>query len=473
MATVLPRMLNFVLVPLHTGVMKPDSYGEVSLVFAWFAIFNVFLAYGMETAFFRFFNKHGNKAVVVSTSLLSLLLSTLLFLGLGFLFKLPLGNLLEVKESLTFYIILILALDALTIVPFARLRAMERPIKYSTIKVVSLAINLLLNLFFLSILPKWAKNQPESYWAEFFIENFQIEYVFIANLIASAVALIWVSGLYFDIKYRFDKVLWKQMMKYALPVMVAGIAFTVNEVFDRVLLSKLLEEDVAKAEIGKYAACYKLAVFMTLFGTAFRLGVEPFFFSHAEAKNPQKTYAQITTYFVIIGGIIFLAVLAFADPLKKLLVRDEAYWDALDIVPIILLASFCLGIYHNLSVWYKITDRTKFGAYISSVGAFLTLAINIIFIPKIGYMASAWATLVAYATMMCLSYYLGRKYYPVPYNLRKIFFYGGISILFSMLSFYVFERNLIAGSVFLLVFLALIYKLEGDKLKTIFLNREN
>ena len=473
LATVLPRMLSFLLVPLHTDVMNPDAYGEVSLVFAWFAIFNVVLAYGMETAFFRFFNKHKSKAVVVSTSLISLLLSTLVFLALGFLFKVPLGNLLEVKETLTIYIVLILALDTLTVVPFARLRAMERPIKYSTIKVVSVAANLFLNIFFLSLLPKWAKNKPQSYWDEIFIDDFQIEYVFIANLIASAIALIWISGLYFDIKYRFDKILWKQMMKYALPVMVAGIAFTINEVFDRVLLSKLLDENVAKAEIGKYSACYKLAVFMTLFGTAFRLGVEPFFFSHAKEENPQKTYAQITTYFVIIGGVIFLTVLAFADPLKRLLVRDKAYWDALDVVPIILLASFCLGIYHNLSVWYKITDRTRFGAYISSIGAFFTLAINIIFIPKIGYMASAWATLVAYATMMCLSYYLGKKYYPVPYNLRKIFFYGGLSIVFSLLSFYVFDRNLIVGSLFLLVFLALIYKLEGDKLKTIFLNREN
>lgn len=469
----MPRMLSFLLVPLHTDVMNPGAYGEVSLVFAWFAIFNVVLAYGMETAFFRFFNKQDNKSLVVSTALISMLSTSILFMCFAYVFKTAFGNLLEVKSSLIGYIILILGLDALTVVPFAWLRANEKPFKYSVIKVLSVAVNLFLNIFFLTLLPKWATKAPDSYWAEIFIVNFQIEYVFIANVISSALALILISGLYFEVKYRFDKSLWYQMLKYAAPVMIAGIAFTINEVFDRVLLQKLLPEDIAKAEIGKYSACRKLAVFMTLFGTAFRLGVEPFFFSHANTENPQKTYAQITKYFVILGAVIFLSVLVFADPLKALLVRDEAYWEALKVVPLILLAAFCLGIYHNLSVWYKITDRTKFGAYISSIGAVLTLSINFLFIPKIGYMASAWATLVAYATMMVLSYYFGRKYYPIPYNLRKIVFYGGLSILFAGLSFYVFNRNLIVGSILLLVFLGLVYKLEGDKLKVIFVKRED
>ena len=263
------------------------------------------------------------------------------------------------------------------------------------------------------------------------------------------------------------------MLTYATPIMLAGIAFTINEVFDRVLLSKLLEEGVAKAEIGKYSACYKLAVFMTLFGTAFRLGVEPFFFSHAKEANSQKTYAQITKYFVMLGSVIYLTVLVFADPLKRLLVRDEAYWEAMQVVPILLLAGFCLGVYHNLSVWYKITDRTKYGAYISGVGAVLTIGINLLFIPTYGYVASAWATLAAYGTMMILSYQLGKKYYPVPYNMRKIGFYGGLAIVFALTSFYLFDRSLLAGSLLLLVFLGLIYKLEGEQLKTIFFKREN
>lgn len=472
LATVLPRVLSFLLVPLYTSVMNPETYGEISVIFSWFAIFNVVLAYGMETAFFRFFNKHANKEHVISTSLLSLLLSSVIFFVAALMFKETFASLIDVKESLIIYIILILVLDALAIVPFAWLRAKERPLRYSIVKVTSVAINLLLNIFFLTLLPKMAENgQP--FWSEIYKEDFQIEYVFIANVISSGVAFLWISGIYFDTKYKFDKQLWREMLKYSLPIMIAGLAFTVNEVFDRILLDRLLPEDIAKAEIGKYSACYKLAVFMTLFGTAFRLGVEPFFFSHANTENPKKAYAQITNYFVIMGSLIFLGVMVFIDPLKKLLVRDEAFWEALDVVPIILLASFCLGIYHNLSVWYKVTDRTKFGAYISSVGAIITLVINISLIPKIGYMASALATLAAYGSMMLLSYHFGKKYYPVPYNMRKIVFYLSVSFVFSVLSFYVFNRNLIAGSLLFLLFLGLVYKMEGDKLKSIFIKRED
>jgi len=472
LATVLPRVLSFLLVPLYTSVMNPETYGEISVIFSWFAIFNVVLAYGMETAFFRFFNKYSDKENVISTSLISLLISSLIFFAISLIFKETFASLIDVKESLIIYIILILVLDALAIVPFAWLRAMERPLRYSIVKVTSVAMNLLLNIFFLTILPELAEKGP-SFWAEIYKENFQIEYVFIANVISSGIALLWVCGIYFDSKYSFDERLLKQMLKYSLPIMVAGLAFTVNEVFDRILLDRLLPEDIAKAEIGKYSACYKLAVFMTLFGTAFRLGVEPFFFSHANTDNPKKAYAQITNYFVIMGSLIFLGVMVFIDPLKKSLVRDAAFWEALDVVPIILLASFCLGIYHNLSVWYKVTDRTRFGAYISSVGAIITLAINISLIPKIGYMASAWATLAAYGSMMILSYYFGKKYYPIPYNMRKIVFYLSVSLVFSILSFYVFNRNLIAGSILFLLFLGLIYKMEGDKLRSILLRRED
>ena len=472
LATVLPRVLSFLLVPLYTSVMNPETYGEISVIFSWFAIFNVVLAYGMETAFFRFFNKYSDKENVISTSLISLLISSLMFFVVSLIFKETFASLIDVKESLMLYIILILVLDALAIVPFAWLRAMERPLRYSIVKVTSVAMNLLLNIFFLTILPELADKGP-SFWAGIYKENFQIEYVFIANVISSGIALLWVCGIYFDSKYSFDERLLKQMLKYSLPIMVAGLAFTVNEVFDRILLDRLLPEDIAKAEIGKYSACYKLAVFMTLFGTAFRLGVEPFFFSHANTENPKKAYAQITNYFVIMGSLIFLGVMVFIDPLKKLLVRDAAFWEALDVVPIILLASFCLGIYHNLSVWYKVTDRTRFGAYISSVGAIITLAINISLIPKIGYMASAWATLAAYGSMMLLSYHFGKKYYPIPYNMRKIVFYLSVSLVFSILSFYVFNRNLIAGSILFLLFLGLIYKMEGDKLRSILIRRED
>jgi O-antigen/teichoic acid export membrane protein len=304
-----------------------------------------------------------------------------------------------------------------------------------------------------------------------YIPDFEISYILISNLIASGLTLILMGGPYLRKTYVFDMALWKKMMHYGLPVMIAGFAYTINEVFDRYLLTELLPPDIAKSEMGKYSACYRLALFMTLFATAFRLGIEPFFFSHSSTEKPEKAYAQITNYFVILGSIILLAVVVFADLLKLIFIRDEAYWEAMAVVPVIVLASFCLGIYHNLSVWYKVTDRTRFGAYFSMIGALITILINYLFIPEFGYYASAIATLAAYGTMMCLSYYYGRKYYPIPYNFRKICFYFLISLILAGLSFYIFNRNLVIGSLFLLVFLFLVYRMEIERLKKIFLNR--
>ncbi|MDT0620545.1 polysaccharide biosynthesis C-terminal domain-containing protein [Croceitalea vernalis] len=470
LATVLPRVLSVILVRLYTTVFENASgYGEYVNIYSWIAIFNVLLAYGMETAFFRFYNKKTNKDEVVSTSLISLVGTSILFLVLALIFKDSLADLTGINVDYIKFTAYILVLDALVIIPFALLRAYERPLKYALLKIISVTINLGLNLFFLVLLPKIITEIGTGFLDSLYKPNFEIPYIFISNIIASGFILLFFIPTYLKNNYVFSFPLWKEMLRYSAPILIAGIAFTINEVVDKILLTNMVSESVS----GIYGACYKLALFMTLFGTAFRMGVEPFFFSHAKTENPQKTYAAITNYFVILGSVILLTVVVFSEVLAILLLGNKTYWEALDIVPIVLLASFCLGIYHNLSVWYKITDRTKYGAYISSIGAILTLVINFALIPKIGYMASAWGTLIAYGTMMSLSYYFGRKHYPIPYNMRKICFYAGISVLFSVLSFYVFERNLITGSILLLVFLGLIYKLEGDKLKSIFLKRAN
>jgi O-antigen/teichoic acid export membrane protein len=450
---------------------NPALYGEVSVIFAWFAIFNVVLAYGMETAFFRFFYKADDKNKVISTSLISIIVTTVLFFILALVFQNSLASWSGIDVKYVEYAIYILALDALVIIPFSWLRATDKSMRYAIIKIANVTINLGLNVFLLIYLPEIVSNNPESVFNIIYKPDFQISYIFISNLIASGITLILMLELYFKNKYDFDVTLWKKMMKYAWPILIAGIAFTINEVFDRILLQHLLPENIAEAEIGKYSACYKLAVFMTLFATGFRLGIEPFFFSHSDSENPQKAYAQITNYFVILGSTILLAVIVFADVLKVLIVRNEAYWEAMPVVPILILASFFLGIYHNLSVWYKVTDKTRYGAFISVIGAIITLLINYFGIPHFGYVASAFATLLAYGTMMILSYYIGKKQYPIPYNLRKIGFYLSISILFSILSFYVFDRNLIAGSVLLVLFLGIFYKLENEKLKQLFLKK--
>jgi O-antigen/teichoic acid export membrane protein len=471
LATVLPRMLSFLLVPLYTtdGVLSSVAeYGKVSVIFSYFVLFNVVLAYGMETAFFRFFNKEEDKNQVVGTSTISLIITSLGFFVLALFFQNQIASFIDIDVKYINLVLWILLLDALVIIPFAWLRAKEKPKRYAIIKILNVAINLGLNLFFLLALKDLASNN--SMFEGFYKPDFEISYIFIANLVASAVTLLLMLPFYSKIKYVFSSRIWKKMFRYAFPILIAGVAFSINETFDRILLKELLPPDVAETDIGMYSACYKIALFMTLFATAYRLGIEPYFFSHSKSENPQKNYAKILEFFVALGSIILLLVVVFADLLKPHIVRSEGYWEAMWIVPIVLLANFCLGIYHNLSVWYKITDRTKFGAYISVIGALITLAINIFFIKEYSYKASAIATLVAYSVMMFLSYYFGRKYYPIPYNLKKIGLYLSVSILFSILSFYQFRENYLVGVPLLIVFLGIIYVSEKDQIKQI-LNR--
>jgi O-antigen/teichoic acid export membrane protein len=261
--------------------------------------------------------------------------------------------------------------------------------------------------------------------------------------------------------WHFDKVLWKKMITYGLPILFAGIGFAINEHFDKILLEKL---HVPKSQIGAYSACYKLGMFMVLFRTAYTLGIEPFFFSHAKKENAAQTYATITKYFTILGSFILLFVIVFIDLLKRPLVPNEAYWEAIKVVPLIVIANFCLGIYTNLSVWYKLIDKTYIGAYISLVGAAVTLILNFALVPSMGYYGSAVATIAAYASMMFISYYLGQKYYPIPYDVKRILSYFGVAILLSSLSFYipVLRQSYIFGVFALVVFGYYIYRYEKE-----------
>ena len=465
LATVLPRMLSFILVPLYTdpAVLSTAEYGRVSFIFAYFVLFNVVLAYGMETAFFRFFNKDEDQEKVTNTSSISLIISSFVLLGIAFIFRNQISILINIELKYLNLIFIILLLDALVIIPFAWLRATSRPMRYAIIKIFNVAINLGLNVFLLLYLKGLAEGN--SFFNSIYKPDFEISYIFISNLIASAITLLLLLPFYAKIKFKFDTILWKKMMHYAMPVLIAGIAYSINETFDRILLEKLLPANIADEQIGMYSACYKLALFMTLFATAFRLGIEPYFFSHSKTENPQKNYAKILEFFVAFGSVILLTVVVFADVLKPYIIRSEAYYEAMWIVPFILLANFCLGIYHNLSVWYKITDRTKFGAYISIFGAIVTLVLNYILIPKIGFRGSAIATLSAYATMMLLSFYFGRKYYPIPYNLKRIVLYFGLSTGLSMLYFYNFRGNYVVGIGALIVFLGIVFQLEKNELK--------
>lgn len=465
LATVLPRLLSFVLTRLYTDKLPTENYGIYAALFVYLMIGNVVLSYGMETAFFRFMNKDQSKEKVQSTALSSILMTAIGFLVVAYIMKDFIAFVLDFDVQFIVYGIWILFLDALCIIPFAWMRNNEMPLRYSYIKIFNVVVNLGFNLFFfLALTQVLATSTFFDTWDWIVFDN-QVHYIFIANVIASLVTFLIVLPMYFKIGIQFDLAIWKKMIRYAIPVLIAGVAYTVNEGFDRILLKYLLPEDVAEKTVGIYAACYKLGAFMTLFVTAFKLGVEPFFFSHANSKNSKSIYADTTLYFTIFGTFIFLFVVAYSDVFKLILIPNPAYWDAIWIVPFILLANLCLGIYHNLSVWYKITDRTSFGAYVSLFGAFLTLGLNFLLIPLISFKGSAIATLIAYSAMMLVSYYYGQKNHPIPYNLKKIGSYLGVSIVFSALSFYVFDRNIVVGTLFVLVFLVLIYKLENQELK--------
>lgn len=468
LATVLPRALAIVLVPLYTSVLDPSAFGVYATLMAYIILGNVLLSYGMETAFFRFINKEGvKKSLVQSTALTSITTTSIVVLALVYLLREYIAQRIGFDERYVVWALQILILDALVIIPFVWYRANEKPLKYAFIKILNVCINLGFNLFFFLALPNIDTENLNGLWSVITRVEDPVDFIFIANIIASGATLLMVLPLYFKIKFKFDFTLWKQMIRYSFPVLIAGIAFSINEAFDKILLDYLLPDDIAETEVGVYAACYKLGVFMTLFATAFRLGIEPFFFNHAKEANAKETYAIITKYFTIFGSVIFLVVMVYIDVFKQLLIRDEAYWVALSIVPFILLANLCLGIYHNLSVWYKVTDRTKYGAYISVFGAIITLGVNFVLIPLISYKGAAIATLAAYGSMMIASYFLGRKYYRVPYEVKKIGTYLLVAISFGMTSFYIFDRNLLIGSALLLVFLLGVFFLEKKELKKI------
>jgi len=453
------------LVRIHTDksvISEVSEFGNLSLIFSYIILFNVILSYGLETSFFRFYNLEKNKNDVVNTSSVSLIFTTIIFVALFGIFKSNISLLTGIDTGYLSIIVWILAFDVLTVIPFAYLRLKGKAIKYSYIKIANVLVYFSLNIFLLIFLKDLANDN--TFLRKIYIENFEVSYIFIANLFASLTSLLLLIPFYFKINYRANFRLLKKMLFYAFPILISGLAYTINETFDKILLDFLLPESIAKTEIGMYSACYKLAVFMTLFSVAYKLAVEPFFFSEAKKLNPKKNYALVLETYVIIGSSILVLVVVSLDLLKVVFIGDQEYWKAMKIVPIILLANFCLGIYQNLSVWYKVTDRTRFGAYISIVGALFTLIINIILIPIYGYLGSAFATLVAYLTMSVLSYFMGQKYYPIPYNNFKILFYISVAVFLSYVSFYIFRNNLIVGITCVLIMNLVIYINEKSRI---------
>ncbi|SFS40719.1 lipopolysaccharide biosynthesis protein [Lutibacter maritimus] len=459
-AAVLPRVINFLLVRVHTDALPTNNYAENTNFYIWIALFTVLLTFGMETAFFRFYKAEEKKDAIISTSFISVFIASIVFLVSTFLFSNEFIRLFDFSNNaLQFKLFIgILVIDTIAVVPFAYLRAANRPIRYAIIKLLNVGIIVLINLVFLRFIPDFiaeGKSVP-TFLINIYNSTNIVNFIFIANIIGSAVSLLLLLPYLLKFKWSFNTLLFKKMFKYAWPIAVAGVAYTINENLDKYLIGQLID----KSTMGIYSACYKLAIFMNLYIMAFRLGAEPFFFNHADKANAKETYAKIMNYFIIVGSLVFVGIVAFIDIIKLLFIKNSDYWEAISIVPIVLLANLFLGIYHNIAVWYKLTDKTRYGMYFSIIGALITIVLNIVLIPKIGFIASAWATLAAYGSMMVISYLYGKKYYNVPYNLIKSGSYLIVSIIISYISFTFFRDNYLASFTLVLLFGLLIFKNE-------------
>ncbi len=432
--TVASRFLNYLLIVLHTRVFPVGDYGIISLLYAYVSFINILFIYGLETAFFRFFNKEENREGVYATALTSLLVSSPLLTAILILASRPLAVGLNIPKHPEYVVCfaLILGADAIGAIPFARLRQENRPLRYAAVRLANIGLNIGFNLFFLLLCP-WLHKTVQApavtkMLAIVYRPSIGVGYVFVANLIASLGTLLLLSPEILGRRPRIERKLWTSMMRYALPLVLVGLAGMVNETMDRIFLRFWLPGTLKfkLANIGIYSACYKLSLVMTLFIQAFRLAAEPFFFEQAREQHAPRTYARVMNYFVGVCSLIFLGVMVFID-LFKLLVGAE-YRSGLGIVPVLLLANFCLGVYYSLSVWYKLTDKTHWGAAISVAGALITIVLNRWWIPLFGYRGAAWATFACYFSMMMAGFLIGQKHYFIPYDLKRLLFYPGLAI---------------------------------------------
>jgi O-antigen/teichoic acid export membrane protein len=429
MSNIVGRLLNYFLVPLHTYLFSREQYGTITEFYSYSTFLYIVYTYGMETAFFRFASAKQNDRRVFDTGLLSLLCTSFVLSGILWFAAPQLSAWLGYADKV-FYVrwfALIMAADTVSALPFAKLRMENKPLRYAALKLFNIGITIALNLLFLLYLP----HQGVSNF--FGLHGVSEGFVFLANLFASGVTALLFAKMWLRFDYKFDPTLFKEMLVYAAPLILVGLAGMVNETLDRILLKWLLplDHDGKLAQIGIYGACYKLSILMTLFVQAYRMAAEPFFFNEAKSKDSPATFAQMMNFFVAVCFVIFVAITVNIDVVKRFI--DVKFHEGLPVVPILLLANLCLGVYYNLSVWYKLSDKTMYGAYISIAGAVITIALNVLWIPIYGYIGSAWATLICYASMMVISFFVGQRHFKVPYNVAKFFAYLSCAIVVYLL----------------------------------------
>lgn len=448
-SSIVGRFLNYLLVPVYTIALPASSggYGVVTNIYAWVALILVLLTCGMETGFFRFANKGQDDPMrVYSTTLLSVSIGSLVFVALGLLFLEPIAGWLEYGEH-PWYIgmmMIVVAMDAIQSIPFAYLRYKKRPIKFAALKLLFIFLNIALNLFYYVIL-----------------EGNDVGYAFLFNLVCTSVVMVCMIPELRGFTYVLDKELLKRMLRYSLPLVILGVAGILNQVADKIIFPFVYPDEAeATIQLGIYGAASKIAMIMAMFTQAFRFAYEPFVFGKSKEKDSREMYAQAMKFFIIFTLLAFLAVMFYLDILRHVIGRD--YWDGLRVVPIVMAAEIFMGIYFNLSFWYKLIDETRWGAYFSLTGCIILILMNIFLVPKYGYIACAWAGFTGYSVAMLLSYFVGQKKYPIQYDLKAIGMYVLLAAVLYVAAEYVSIDNIYLRmayrTVLLLLFIAYVVK---------------
>lgn len=437
-SSILGKFLNWCLVPLYTYILTSSAdYGVVTNLYAWTALLLVILTYGMETGFFRYVNKSDEDPQSVYSSVLWCVgLTSLLFALLVVAFSQKISDALgysEHPEYITMMAIIV-SLDAFGSIPFAYLRYQNKAVRFALIKLLMIAVNIFFNIFFLLICPWLLENYPSSVsW--FYVSDYGVGYVFVSNLISTLVVTLLLLPEILKSRFSIERELLKRILSYSLPLLVLGIAGIMNQTIDKIIFPYLLpDRAVAEAQLGIYGACFKVAMVMMVFTQAFRYAYEPFVFAQNKGEDKKKEYADAMKFFIIFSLLIIVGMICYLDVLKYLIRED--YWEGLRVVPIILFSYLFQGIFFNLSLWYKLIDKTKYGAVFSLVGLIITLLVNIVFVPRFGYMASAMASFCCYLVIMLVSYFMGQKYYRIEYDLKSFFFYLSLTFVLLALQYY-------------------------------------
>jgi O-antigen/teichoic acid export membrane protein len=474
-SSIMGRLLNYLLVPIYVYYFKSHEFGIITELYSYVAILLVILTHGMETAFFRFSEQSQlNKDTIFGTSVASVVSLTSLFVVFTLLFSQEIANTIRYPENSEYVVwfAIIIGLDALMAIPFAKLRAENRPIRFAFIKLSGIAVNIILVVLFVVVSPWLLEKSPEGflgYLLSFYDPAVGVGYVFIANLAASIVTAIMLVPVVSGIKASISFIVWRNLLRYSLPLLVAGLAGIINEALDKILLKYLLPQEIAMSQVGIYGACYKVSVLMILFIQAFRFAADPFFFAEYKKENAKQLYARVMKVFVVTCLFIFLGIMLYMDIIQHFI--SSEYREGLDVVPILLMSHIFIGIYFNLSIWYKLTGQTHFGAYIAVIGAFITIVLNVIFIPVMGYYASAWVHLVCNFTMAAISWYWGRKRFPVSYDYVRIGAFMAAAWVLFLLHESLPPMHRVAGwivsAVFLAIFASAVWAIDREARETL------